>query len=91
MELPTPKELLSIARACRKAGITRFRSGDIEFTLSDAPPVSQYRRDSRNSSKNVAISPAGSEADTKFESDGLTEEQLMFYSVQGQPEEVASE
>lgn len=29
----TPKELLKLASACRKAGITTYRCGDIEFTL----------------------------------------------------------
>lgn len=37
MSLPTPRELEKLARACRKAGITHFKCGEVEFTLGDAP------------------------------------------------------
>lgn len=87
MVLPKARDLISLARACRKAGITHFRSGDVEFTLSDEPPAENFR----NKTKSTVVSPAGPEVDAKFESDGLTEEQLLFYSVQGQPESIASE
>lgn len=40
----TPKELVKLAAACRRAGIKTFKSGDIEFTLTDETPVSNYKK-----------------------------------------------
>ncbi len=41
MELKTPKDLKSLAEACRKAGISEFKGFGVEFTLS---PVTPKRR-----------------------------------------------
>lgn len=38
MQLPNTKELVRLAKACRKAGITTFKGAGIEFTLSDSLP-----------------------------------------------------
>lgn len=70
--LPTPKELIKLANACRKAGIKHFRCGDYEFSLSDEAPVSNYKR--KQSAKVV-------ETTNEFESDSLTEDQLLMWST----------
>ncbi len=88
MELPKARDIVSLAKACRKVGIIHFRSGDVEFTLSDDLPESQT---SRGKAALSAPSPAALDAADKFESDGLTEEQLLFYSVQESHEGAVSE
>lgn len=71
MALPTPKELKKLADTCRKAGIRTFKCGDIEFTLDDAPPAQKRPKKAAESA---------SESNT-IESDGLTDEELLFWSV----------
>lgn len=74
--LPTPGEIKKLAAACRKAGISHFKCGDVEFTL--AP-------------KEQAAAPASAKQSIQedtIESDGwdsLTEEQKMLFSVGGLP------
>jgi hypothetical protein len=68
------KALKKLADACRKAGIKHYKNGDLEFTLSDDPPVSNYKR--RTQQPELINS-----ADSLFQTDTLTEEQLMFYSA----------
>lgn len=38
MDLPTPKQIAALAKACRKAGISTFKGAGIEFTLEPAIP-----------------------------------------------------
>lgn len=72
----TPKELKKLAAACRASGIKHYKSGDIEFTLSDDAPVSTYKRKqvTQDSSTNSTTS-------VEFETDSLTEDQLLMWSV----------
>lgn len=77
-----PKELKKLADACRKAGIKSYKSGDVEFTLTDEPPpVSAYKK-----RKAFKTSPEASNSpeDGLIEADGwdtLSEEQKLFYSA----------
>lgn len=75
MALPTPKELKKLADACRKAGITHFKSGDIEFTLSEAPLV-------HKASKKLPNVPVQQHEEIESEGwDGLSNEEKLFWSV----------
>lgn len=72
----TPKELLALAKACRKAGISRLKIGDIEFSLTDEAPEPQARKKrSKAGAKEAPQYP-----DTKFESDAPSMEELLFWS-----------
>lgn len=73
MDLPNAKDLKKLADMCRKAGIKSFKGNGIEFTLSEDAPVSTYKK-----AKAAQNSP-----DKDFESDGLTEEELLFWSAGG--------
>jgi hypothetical protein len=78
--LPSPGELKKLAAACRKAGITHFKCGDVEFTLGEEKPKPQR--------KASASTPKQSKQSESVNGDGwdtLTEEQKMFYSVGGMP------
>lgn len=77
MSLPDSKTLKKLADSCRKAGIKHFKSGDIEFTLTDDPPVSAYMR------SRPIKAPASSVdvIDVNYQSNELTEEQLLFWST----------
>ena len=73
MALPTPKELLKLANACRKAGIVQFKGDGIEFTLTDSRPIKSKKT---NSSGKVDNSPVVSQDDW----DSLSELDKIMWS-----------
>lgn len=66
-------ELKKLAKVCREAGIKHYKSDAFEFTLTDDAPVI---RESRSANK---ISQA--ELDKPIESDDITEDAMLFWSV----------
>ncbi len=68
------KELKKLAAACRKAGIKTFKSGEIEFTLADAPVKAP------RASKKVAAPAGAAEIDEKGW-DSFTDDEKMFWSA----------
>lgn len=76
MALPTPKELLQLAKACRKAGIVTFKGEGVEFTLADKPSKSIKK------TKSVNNSPVISQGDW----DSLSELDKLMYSSATLPE-----
>lgn len=75
-----PKDLKKLADACRKAGIKTYKDAEVEFTLSDEQYISNYKK-----SKAKSQPQPQSHASELFESDSLTEGQLLMWSVQGTP------
>ena len=86
-EYPTLKTLKKLAAACRKAGISKFRQGDLEFTLTEEIPVSNYRK-STVTNKTSPQFVNGDVIDKNFQSDELSPDALMFWSAGGAPEDV---
>lgn len=80
------KELKKLAAACRKAGIKTYKCGDVEFTLTEDEPQSAYKLKKTDSKPADNFAP-----DTNFESDSLTEEQLLFWSSGGPAESLLAE
>lgn len=78
--LPTAKELKKLAAACRKAGITHFKQGDLELTISEEAPAN-VRKNGR-----LAAVSANSVQSDQIETDGwdsLSEEDKLFWSAGG--------
>lgn len=75
------KALKKLADACRKAGIKHFKNAEMEFTLSDEGPISNYKKRSAKST----IEETKSEKDS-FASDTLTEQQLLMWSAIDSPD-----
>lgn len=84
MSLPDYKALKKLADTCRKAGITHFKSAEFEFTLTDSLP-----EPARKSTKKATASESPI-SEGLFETDSLTEEQLLFYSVNDAAESTES-
>lgn len=40
----SPKDLKKLAAACRAAGIRSFKNSEVEFTLTDELPLSNYKQ-----------------------------------------------
>lgn len=75
MDLPSAKEIKRLADACRKAGIRSFKGGGIEFELKDDAPQSDYKK------AKAAKRPF--EDDTQPETEELSPDALLFWSVGG--------
>ena len=73
------KNLKKLADACRKAGIKHFKNADIEFTLSDDAPVSNYKKKIATAS----VESVRTSNDFIPTQDILTDEELLFYSSEG--------
>lgn len=73
------KELEKLFKLCRKQGISKFSIGEISFDVGDLPQVSgkQEPLDETDDANPYANFPAGD----------LTQEQIMFYSAGGLPED----
>ena len=71
----SPKELERLAKMCRKAGIKSFKSPEFEFTLTDEAPQKTTK---------AAIKASNAQynnPDKDFETDTLTEDQLLMWSA----------
>lgn len=67
------KNLKKLANACRKAGITYFKSADFEFSLDASPQKIQTRRSKVNAGE--------LKEDEAPKSDSLSPEELLFWST----------
>lgn len=76
MDKTTLKNLIELAKTCRKAGIKHYKDAQVEFTLTEVEPE-QAKRKRRK--------PAPLDSTDKIETDGLTDEQLLLWSVQDIP------
>lgn len=70
------KELKKLADACRKAGIKHFKNADLEFTLTDNVPTSNYKKREANKPRGVTVMQSDI-----IQENALTEEQLLNWSV----------
>ncbi len=77
MSLPTAKELKSLAKACRPAGITQFEGGGIKFTLADFQPTTRKGP--------LAKSPPKDLGENSIESDSLSDTDMLFWSCPSEP------
>lgn len=77
------KSLKRLADTCRKAGILHFKNEQFEFTLTEEAPVSAYKQ-AKSAQQGSPSTPSN------FESDSLSEEELLFWSS-GTPAEPFSE
>lgn len=65
-----PKNLKKLVKVCRELGILNYKGEGFEFTLSHDAPV-----------KAKPVKAKADTSDTKFESDSLTDEQLLMWST----------
>jgi len=67
----TPKELVKLAQACRKAGISHYKCGDLEFTLG--PKEEVFYQEKKQKQGDV-------------ETEELSDDALLMWSVVPSPE-----
>lgn len=85
------KQLKKLVLACRKAGIKQFKCADYEFTLTDLEPSTIRKSQIVQKKSNTLMDQALSQEDD-FDTDSLTEDQLLMWSVSElPPEETKSE
>jgi len=71
MDLPDLKKLKGIIALCRKTGVKTIKIDNIELTLSEEAPMSQYK--ASKASKN--------DVQGRVDTDGPTNEELLFWST----------
>lgn len=75
-----PKQLKKLAAACRAAGIKHYKSGDIEFTLADAPYKPKKARGA--SAKTVSTQDSGPDLDPATDGwEGMSDEEKLLWST----------
>lgn len=83
--LPNAKELIKLAKMCRKAGIKHYKGPDFEFTLADNLPTPELTKKAAKVAKDAG--------EDKIEGKQYTPEEMLFWSVtdpegeQSQPSE----
>ena len=77
----TPREFKKLVKTCRELGVKSYKGADFEFTLNDFIPT-------KRAGKKNELAEVQTE---EIESDILTPEQLMWWSVQGDHSSPASD
>lgn len=72
MNLPDLKQLDKIITLCRKRGVKTIKIDNVELTLSDDQPQSNYKKNQEKK-----------ESQGRIDSEELTEEQLIAWSTGG--------
>lgn len=73
MDLPTPKQIAALAKACRKAGISTFKGAGIEFTLE--PTTTPAKRHTKAAAAPVDVS------DDPVETEEPSQDDLLYWSA----------
>lgn len=68
---------------CRRRGVKSITIDGVTFHMSDDVPQSSIYIP-QSSTTTTTVAPGGITADTKIQTDELTEEQLMFYSARSE-------
>lgn len=84
MTINSPKDLETLAKSMRKLGVESLKIGDIEITLGPMPSKQTKRPTGRPSALN-RITTSELPPSEEIPSEGfMSEEELLFYSVQEQ-------
>lgn len=81
IKIPDLKDLERVIELCRKKGVSSITLGDVRLEIREEAPKSNYKKRKENELEHNPIDPYAN-----FPTDNLTEEQLMFYSSGGLPE-----
>lgn len=84
MNLPDLKDLEKVIDLCRKKGVASITLGDVKLEIREEAPQSNYKK--RKEKMELVGSADPSDPYANFPEGTLTEEQLMFYSSGGVPE-----
>lgn len=88
MKIDSQKDLAKLIALCRKTGVQSIRVDNIEFHLGEAPLVTSSKPKSSISLPKAESPSTGPDV---VESDEMTEEQLLMWSVTGSPDANAAE
>lgn len=80
MKIENLKELQQLIQLCRKTGVESIKVDNIELHLGVQPTIRKRQTVARPSTSQYA--PGGITEDVRITTDGLTDEQLLFYSAQ---------
>jgi hypothetical protein len=84
MKIDTAKQLEQVIKLCRKLGVDSMRIDGVEFHLA---PIALQPKKVKSLMEDIqpqmpVYTPGGITEEVTIPTDGLTEEQLLFYSAQ---------
>jgi hypothetical protein len=79
------KTLEKLVKLCKKQGINAIKIGNIEFSIESGPKAIRPIEADIPEAKIKVPKFNGNLQPDKIETDALTDEQLMFYSVKEEP------
>lgn len=86
MKIENIKQLQALIKLCRTTGVEAIEVDGIKMNLGAAPTViyKQHKTSTKSAEEIIeTIAPGGITEEVKIPTNGLTEEQLLFYSAQG--------
>lgn len=82
MKIDNTKQLEQVIKLCRKNGVDAMKIDNVEFHLGPVPYTAPKTKETVHYTA-PTYTPGGVTEELKIPTDGLTEEQLLFYSAQG--------
>lgn len=82
MKLDSLKDLKQLFKLCQEMGIEKFEIGGLKLELGPMPTKKQYtKKADKGHFSQSQFSPYIPTEDTRIQTDDLTEEQLLMWSV----------
>lgn len=91
MKIDNAKDLAKLIALCRKTGVQSIRVDNVEFHLGEAPMSAQPKTSKTSITLPKAGITAPSTGPDTVESDEMTDEQLLMWSVSDSPDANAAD
>lgn len=85
MQIENLRDLKKLIQLCRLTGVEAIEIGDIKMNLGPTPTIirSTKLKSEPNQTFTTPYAPGGITAEIQIPTDGITEEQMLFWSAQG--------
>lgn len=90
MTINSLKDLKKLIQLCRQTGVEAIEIDGVKLNLGPTPVIYKTTRAKDNAPTKTpeqVFTPGGITEEIQIPTDGLTEEQLLFYSAQGHSEQ----
>lgn len=88
MKIQDLKDLKALIKLCRQTGVEAIELDGVKMNLGPTPTIYKVAKAksgalSKTSEESTSYPPNGITADMQIPTNGLTEEQMLFYSSEG--------
>lgn len=85
MKIESTKDLKKLIQLCRTMGVEAIEVDGVKMNLGPTPVIvskTRYKAQPETQVSNTTLAPGGITEDIRIPTNGLTDEQLLFYSAQ---------